>query len=457
MSEHGQVSPVMHKLSTYIAGALKRKLPAAVAERAKLSLVDTFASTISGSRLIAGKRAIAYVRRLGGPREAGVIGTRVVTSMLNAALANGMCCHADESDDTHPPTCTHPNTSVIPAALAIAERQRLSGELLLRAMVLGFDICARTVLAMKVMTFMRTGHHSGSHGQLFGAAAAAGALLRLDAREMRYVLSYCAEQAAGLFTMLRDSHHIEKAYAMGGMPAHNGVAAALMVAQGFTGVEDVLSGEPNYLSIFSPDADREVLVRGLGRDYEIMRGGIKRWPVGAPVQGPLHVLHDLIRQHGLKADDVEKIVARIPDKELLMVNNREMSDISLQYLLAVMLLDGTVTLAAAHDIARMKDPTVLKLRRRIETIGDANLTDPLRRWRCVMEVTLKDGRKLAHQTMAAKGTFENPLTRQEVEEKALGLMGPVFGKQRSRALMAALYNIDGIKDVRTLRKLYMAS
>src|SRR5207253_3680671 len=139
-----------------------------------------------------------------------------------------------------------------------------------------------------------------------------------------------------------------------------------------------------------------------------------------------------------------------------MVNKREMSDISLQHLLALMLLDGTVTVASAHDYARMKDRKVLKLRSRIETIGDASLTDPLRRWRCVMEVTLKNGRKLNHQTMAARGTFENPLSRQQVDEKAHALMDPVIGKKRSRALMAALYDIDRIKDVRALRKLYSA-
>src|SRR5262245_887043 len=175
MSEHEQVSPLMEELSAYMASALKRRLPAEVAERAKLSLVDSFAAMISGSRLVAGKRVISYVKPLGGTREAGVIGTRIVTTTLNAALANGMCCHADESDDTHPATCSHPGTSVIPAALAIAEREQLSGEMLLRAIVLGYDVCARLLIAMKFVPLMR--HHLGAQGQLCGSAAAAAALL----------------------------------------------------------------------------------------------------------------------------------------------------------------------------------------------------------------------------------------------------------------------------------------
>ena len=136
MSKVAQISPLMQKQSAYIAGALKRKLPAEVAARAKNHIVDTFAAIVSGSRLVPGKRILAYVKPLGGARDAGVIGTRHVTTVLNAALANGTCGHADETDDTHPPTRTHPGTSVVPAALAVAEQHALGGELMLRAVVL---------------------------------------------------------------------------------------------------------------------------------------------------------------------------------------------------------------------------------------------------------------------------------------------------------------------------------
>ncbi len=449
-----EISPLMQELSAYIAGAIRKPLPPAVAERAKVHLVDTVAAMISGSRLLPGKKAAAYVQALGGNPDATVLGTRIVTSATNAALANGTSGHADETDDTHPPSRTHPGTSVVPAALAIGERERLSGRLVLRAMVLGYDICARMLLAFNEQVFRYSGHHASSFGQVFGAAAAAGALLRIDARKVRHMLSYTAQQAAGLRTMLRDREHMEKAYAMGGMSSHNGTAAALMVAYGFTGVEDVFSGDYDFFMTFAPEADRSRLTRGLGRDYEILRGGIKRWPVGGPIQGPMHVLNEIIRQHGIKASDVARLVARMPDKELETVNNREMPDICVQHLLAVMLLDDTVTFKSAHDYARMKDPKVLALRKRIEAVGDASLTDALRRWRCVMEITLHDGRKLTHQTMAAKGSFENPLTRVEEEEKAFDLIVPVLGKRRAQALMAALWDFDRIKDVRSLRKLY---
>lgn len=119
-----------------------------------------------------------------------------------------------------------------------------------------------------------------------------------------------------------------------------------------------------------------------------------------------------------------------------------------------MLQDGSVTFQSAHDFKRMKDRKVLALRSRIEAVGDPALTDAQRRWRCVMEIRLRDGRVLQHQTLAAKGSFENPLTRAEEEEKALDLIAPILSKRRSQALLDALWNFEKIKDVRALRKLY---
>lgn len=454
--ERAEISPVMEELSAYIAEAMYKPLPPEVTERAKVHLVDTFAAMVSGSRLLPGKKALAYVKALGGTPEAGVIGSRIVTTAPNAALANGMLANADETDDSHPPSYTHPGASSLAAALAIGERNRLSGTKVLRAVVLGYDITARMLLSMNALSLRQSGHQATAFGAVFSAAAVAGALLKLDAREVRFLLSYASQQAAGLYCTHRDTEHIEKAFVGCGMGAHNGTAAALMVAHGFTGVEDVFSGERDFFFTFAPGADRTQLTQGLGRDYEILRCAIKRWPAGGPIQGPLYVLHELMQQHRFKGDDVEKLAARMPEKDVHGVNNREMPDDCVQHLLAVMLSDGTVTFKSAHDFARMKDPKVLALRRRVEIVGDPGLNDALRRWRCVMEITLKDGRKLTHQTMSAKGGFEHPLTRPDEEEKALDLMAPALGKRRAQALIAALWDFDGVKDVRALRKLVSA-
>src|SRR5690242_11773285 len=112
MNENADVSSVMRILSSYIAGAPNRKLPAEVAERARIHLLDTVAAMVSGSRLRAGKCACAYAKARRGPSEAGLVGTRLVTSVTDAALANGICAHADETDDLHPPTRAHLGASI---------------------------------------------------------------------------------------------------------------------------------------------------------------------------------------------------------------------------------------------------------------------------------------------------------------------------------------------------------
>lgn len=307
------------------------------------------------------------------------------------------------------------------------------------------------------MPYLRSDHHAGATGQLFGAAVAAGAMLKLNPDRMRHLLAYTGEHTSGLYTMFRDPEHIEKAYAMGGMPAHNGVAGALMVAHGWTGVEDLFSGECDFFFTFAPkEIDRDELVRDLGVRHEMMRASIKRWPTGGPIQGPMQVLREIIELHGIRAADVERLIARMPDTELDIVNNRDMPDICVQHLLAIMLLDGGVTFKSSHDFRRMRDPKVLALRGRIEAVGDPSLTDEQRRWRCVMEVRLKDGRVLNHQTLAVKGSFENPLDHKEEDAKATDLMAPILGKARTQALLAVLWDLDRVKDVRVLRRLYCA-
>ena len=291
----------MRQLSAYIAQALHKPLPSPVVEKTKHHLLDTIAAMLSGSRLLPGKEAISFVRSLGGAKEACVTGSRIVTTAANAALANGMLAHADETDDSHAASLTHPGCGIVPAALAMAERERRNGTALLRAVALGYDVGCRLTLSLDAHQFREDGHSTHSFGPMFGAAAAAGALAGLKESQIRYVLSYTAQQASGISCWMRDEEHIEKAFDFGGMPARNGVAAAAMVAHGFTAVEDVFAGERNFFVAYGRAPDPAVLVRGLGETYEIMHTNIKRWSVGSPIQAPLDSLAELIRSHRVAA------------------------------------------------------------------------------------------------------------------------------------------------------------
>ena len=446
----------MKALSSYVAAARTKALPPQVEEKAKHMLLDTLGCMISGSRLPPGKAAIAYVRALGSSgKQACIAGTGLLVSAVDAALANGMLAHADETDDSHAGSFTHPACGIIPAALAMAEREAANGKLLLRAIAAGYDICARSSYALNATHFWELGRSSHGFGGTLGAAAAAAVVAELDARETRFLFSYAAQQASGCSCLVRDGEHIEKAFDLGGMPARNGVTAALMIAQGFTGVEDVFSGERNFLFAYAPDPRPQEMVAELGRRYEIMHTNIKKWSVGSSIQAPLDSLLELMRTEKVKARDVEKIVVRVGERGAKIANNRAMSAINMQHLLAVLLHDGKLTFASAHDVSRMKDSVVLALKKRIELVPSPELNDVRPRRQGIVEITLRDGRAVSHRTYAVKGTADNPMDRSEIEEKTLDLLVPVTGLKRARALITEVWNVDRLKDVRKLRRLLM--
>jgi 2-methylcitrate dehydratase PrpD len=457
-----EISPVMHELATYISRAVKKPLPKPVAEKTKHHVLDTIAAMVSGSKLLPGEQAISFARTQGGPPEAIVIGSRVVTSAVNAALANGMLGHADETDDSHAASLTHPGCGIVPAALAIAEREQANGTAFLRAVALGYDVGCRMTMALHAYDFREAGHSTHSFGPMFGAAAAAGSLAGLRYDQVRHLLSYTAQQTSGVSCWMRDAEHIEKAFDFGGMPARNGVAAAAMVAHGFTGVEDVFSGERNFFVAYDesrrigkpPEPER--LIQDLGTTFEIVNTNIKRWSVGSPIQAPLDALLDLIRANNVKPDDVRKLVVRVAHQGANTVNNRDMPDICMQHMCAVMLIDGIVTFESAHDEKRMRDRKVLDLRSRIELYGDDALTAALPSRQGIVELMLKDGRELRHHVKAVRGTADNPMTRAEVDEKCFHLMSPILSKKRARLLCDTVWTLEDVSTMRNLRPLLRA-
>jgi len=448
------LSPLMSELSDYIARAPRNALPAAVVEKTKHHILDTLAAMVSGSRLLPGRKAISFVKSLGGAKEACVVGSRLVTNAVNAALANGMCAHADETDDSHAASLTHPGCGVVPAALAMGERERRGGTALLRAVALGYDVGCRLTLSLDPYRFREAGHSTHSFGPTFGAAAACAALAGLKAPRVRHALSYAAQQVSGISCWMRDPEHIEKAFDFGGMPARNGVTAAAMAAHGLSGVEDVFSGERSFFVAYPGEA--QALVRGLGETFEILNASIKRWSVGSPIQAPLDSLLVLMKENALKPDEVVRAVVRVAHQGANTVDNRDMPDICMQHMCAVMLLDGTVSFKSSHDDKRMRERRVVAVRQKVQLLGDDAMSAAMPSRQGVVELELADGRQLRHHTRAVRGTPDNPMTRAEVDAKSYDLLEPVIGRGRARKLCDAVWNLDQIKDVRTLRPLLCA-
>ena len=160
--------------------------------------------------------------------------------------------------------------------------------------------------------------------------------------------------------------------------------------------------------------------------------------------------------HKLKSDMVDSVTVRVAHQGANTTDNRNMPDICMQHLCAVMLIDGIVTFESSHDEARMKNKRVLDLRRRITLLGDDALTAAMPSRQGIVEVRLKDGRLLRNHVKAVRGTSDNPMTRTEVDEKCFHLMAPILGKTRARKLCDAVWDIEKISNVTRLRPLLKA-
>lgn len=438
------------ELAAYIVEAIHNPLPPGVEGRARIHILDSIAAVAAGSTLEPGVLARNFVLAQNSNGPSRLIGSPTSVPASQAAFAHGMAGHADESDDSHEASMSHPGCSIVPASFAIAERCDRSLEDLTRAVALGYDVGTRVVLAIGSENIRPWDGIENSHAiaGVFGSAAAATALLSADPVLARTTLSYAAQQAAGLGTAFRDKRHVEKAFVFGGMPARNGVLAAELVAAGFTGVEDVFEGSRNFFHRFRGEANAHALIAGLGERFEIAATNIKRYSVGSPNQTILQSVESLISD-GLKTADVAAVVIELPDYVLRIVDSA-MPDISARYLVAATLLDGAYSFEAAHDNARMQSPDVLGL---MERITVKPWPDMGRSRAARVSVELRDGRTVRAQAHTARGTVHDPMTSSEVIDKALPLLALALPESVAQAVARKIIDADGDEAVRELMDL----
>jgi 2-methylcitrate dehydratase PrpD len=453
-------SHIMEQLSAYMSEAAHRPLPDEVVEKTKHHIVDTFAAMVSGSVLPPGRAALQFAAAYGGKEVATVVASKTVCGPIEAAFVNGILAHSDETDDSHGPSRSHPGVSVVPAALAAGEQHRITGAHLLRAVALGYDVGTRVTMSMGGPAYQAATHRS-THGTVaaFASAAAAGCAASLGNQQMRFLLDYTAQQTSGIGAWARDTQHMEKAFLFGGKPAAGAVTTAMLVGSGWTGVDDIFSGADNFFEAYAPrengliKADPSKLIEKLGERYEITRTNIKKWTVGSPIQAPLDALAGFFQKKSFSANDVKKVVVRIASDEANTVSSREMPDICMEHMVAIMLLDKTVTFDSAHDRARMQAPDVLRERAKVEVVADPRIDARRPRREAIVELTLADGTELNEWVRDVRGTSDNPMTREEVVAKARDLMGPVLGSASASSLLAKLFSLDSIQKLGELRPL----
>ena len=432
-------SPLIEeKLYDYIFVAPQQKLPEKTEAKTRLHLLDTLVAIISGMTLPPGSVASSFVQPLPSKSSCTLIGSSRRAGVFEAALVNGMLAHADETDDSHLAGRFHPGCAVIPAAIAAAEINNASSEVLLRAIALGYDIGARCNMALNVRDPSKAKFSTHCFGGLFGAAASSSACLNLNREEINSLISFTVQQASGLPYWNRDPDHIEKAFVFGGKGARDGLYSAFFAKSKMTSPPNPLTGERGLFACFAEDPQPKKLVDRLGDVFEIDNASIKKWCVGSPIQSVLDALEILISKHALDPAGVEKVSLTMPSDRIHIIDNASMPTVCLQHLVALMILKGDCTFSEAHDESLMTNSEILKIRGKIEIIKSDELVSARPARQSIVNIKLSGGKELKHHAKVVHGTPQRPMTEEDVAKKATSILGSVSSKDFSQLIEICL-------------------
>ncbi|MEM8956843.1 MAG: MmgE/PrpD family protein [Pseudomonadota bacterium] len=416
-------------LARYISQAIMAEVPQEVLLRARCHLLDTLVAILSGRSLPAGAFGYRFIESARSGADATLLGGSVRAGLEQAAFANAMAAHADETDDSHAGGRFHPGCAIVPAALAVAEHENCSAQELLKAIALGYDVGARATMALGYSNPRTTVFSTHSIGALFGAAAASGALLRLSASEAEALLSLTVQQASGLSYWIRDPDHVEKSFDFGAKAARNGVFAALLAKAGMTTPDTPLTGDRSYLEAFAEIPRPELLSQGLGTRFEIRQASIKKWSVGSPIQSVLDAIELLFGGASVPGDAIRSVEVRLPANRIHVIDDRPMPAVCCQHLVALALTDGRVGFAGSHDSDRMEDPHIRALRRKVRLVPDGTLSRARPERQAIVTVEMADGTTRRHHTRVVHGTPDDPMTPGDVAAKARDILDPILGRR----------------------------
>ncbi|MBO0691722.1 MAG: MmgE/PrpD family protein [Acidimicrobiaceae bacterium] len=445
------IGPEIRALCAHVASASTRPLPEEVRWRAKQHLLDSLAAVVFGSSMPAGRAALAWMdltyRGVSGP--ASVLGTSRSGPPIVAAQVNGMAAHADEVDDSHAPSLSHPGCSVAPTIVAVAEEVGATGAEAIAAFVCGYDVGCRIGRATGSAFRDRSLGRWSSHSVIgtWCSAAAAGALYGFDEDEVRYLFSHTSQLTSGVTTWVRDRSHVQKAFVFGGMPATHAMLAASLARSGIDGVDDPFSGAPNYLEALSDVPDLAALTAGLGSTFEVMDATIKKYAVGSPAQAAVEATVALLAERVVKREEITAINVALPSESAVVVDNRMMPNVNVQYLVAATLVDGSFSMRMSNDVKRLSDPAVQGLMARIWlTPEEAFAHQRAAR----VTLTMAGGETISQTVRDVRGSPADPMSFDEVRTKAEDLLGSVLGAKRARAACDLVSRLEEVDDLRQL-------
>lgn len=439
-------------LATFLAGTRFADLPDATVAATRLAVLDWIGSALAGSLESPARIAREVVRGLGESDEASVFPSGRASAAA-AALANGVASHILELDDIHKRSTVHGAAPIIPAALAVAERERADGPAFLLAVALGYEAALRAGEAVNPSHY-RYWHPTGT-AATFGAAAAAGSLIGLDHEQMLDALGSAGTQAAGLWEFNADgamSKHLHP-----GKAAFNGVLAADLAARGFTGATRILEGERGFFRAMSSAADAGAILAGLGRDWKVVENGYKLHACCGHTHTAVDSAIALRQERALALDEIASIRIALygPGYEIVNEPNPRtpyQAKFSIAYCVAAGLAEGAVGLeqfdADRFGPGGVVEPAIAALLARSTVEVDERLTARYpERWPSRLTVTLRDGTLLEREADVPLGHAENPVPPATLERKTRDLIASRFDRDLAGRAVTFVHALESAPDM----------
>ena len=422
------------KLADYYASISYDDIPLKVINKAKRSLVDLLGELAAG--FFVGELAKAvnpYLVELGGKEESTLLCIGKKMPAMNAALGMGVMSHAIELDDGHRWGTSHPAVAIIPAVLAMAEREKSSFAEILQAIIIGYDMMLRAARAINPAHLKRGFHSTGTCGAL-GAAAACAKLLGLDSTETAYAISMGGLQSAGLQEMLHDHPGVKPLQP--GKAAAAGILSADLAKRGAKAPRTLFEGEHGWLkAMCDSDYSEEALVGDLGSRFEILYTYTKLYPTCRHCHAAIDLAREARETLYCDPADIESIEVKtyrlgiVEVGRIQVPKTQQEAMFSLPFAVAIALTRGNVTLQD-YTPETLSDPKLISLAEKVRVIEDEKLNDLYPEERGAhMKVVLKDGRSFEKYIPVAKGEPENPVSDGDLKEKLEAMLSPYYPKE----------------------------
>jgi 2-methylcitrate dehydratase PrpD len=445
---------VTKRLAAFAADLRYEALDEALVLHFKKYLLDAIGCALHGASQPCARIVNDYIREQGGKEEATLWRQRFRGPSANVALGLGVMIHSFDFDDYHNAKI-HPGAPVIPAAIAVGESIGASGRAVIAAMAAGYEAMIRVSLGTGPNASRRKGWHLTGTTGTFGAAAAAGNLLGLNADEMASALGMAGTQSAGLWAFTADGSMSKRFHP--GRASQSGVMAALLARGGFRGPTQILEAEDGgFCRATSDRIDLSLITEGLGKNFLCRDVNIKPYACCASSHSAVDAVFELMGNHRFTPSEVERIRVKTADVVKLQCGfeYRAMgvvqAQMSLQYIVAVSLLDGAALLGQFSE-ERIAETEVVALAGRVEIVTDPEI-DRLYPgcYANKVEILLKDGRRFETRVDFARGSAEFPMGFREIAAKFRSLAAPVIPADRMDALVETVERLEQLEDIRKL-------